>query len=95
MYLRQKDYAIVSFHKSWAKHKKYTVVLRHNDTQRTRILHFGDKRYQHYMDTTPIQVWGHLDHRDNKRRMLYRKRHGKHVHKGQYSPAWFSMNFLW
>lgn len=42
---------------------------------------FGDKRYQHYKDQTPLKLYSHLDHLDPKRRASYRARHGASVDK--------------
>lgn len=58
------------------KHKKYSVYVpaSENGDGKRKLLHFGDKRYQHFRDT--IGHYSHLDHRDNKRRKAYYARHG-------------------
>lgn len=41
---------------------KYSVI-----TPSGRKVHFGDKRYEHYKDTTGLGKYSHLNHNDNKR----------------------------
>lgn len=55
------------------KHKKYSVYVLDEDGKR-KLLHFGDKRYQHFRDK--VGHYSHLDHGDNKRRKAYYARHG-------------------
>jgi len=38
-------------------------------------IHFGDKRYQHYRDSTPLRHYHALDHGDAARRQGYFLRH--------------------
>jgi hypothetical protein len=82
---------------STRKHKKYMIR-----TPEGKLIHFGDKRYQHYRDTTPLKAYSHLDHGDKKRRQSYRARHmaivgsdGIPSYKVKYSPAWCSLRYLW
>ena len=73
---------------------KYTAILPNR-----RRVNFGDKRYQQYKDK--IGMYSYLDHRDLKRRALYRIRHAAITANGlraidvKYSPAWFSYHYLW
>lgn len=61
-----------------------------------RTVQFGDRRYQHYKDVTPLKLWSSLDHLDKKRRDRYRKRHGAQGFQNKVgSPAWFSWHYLW
>ena len=76
---------------------KYKVVLPNG-----KIVQFGHKSYEQYKDQTPLRLYKHLDHGDERRRENYRKRHGgirlKNGGKAvdaKYSPAWFSYYFLW
>jgi hypothetical protein len=76
---------------------KVTITLKNGVS---RIVQFGDKRYQHYKDK--IGLFTHLDHNDPVRRRSYRIRHGSIKLKNgrraidvKYSPAWFSWHFLW
>lgn len=81
--------------------KKYTAIM-DDDTK----VHFGDRRYQHYKDTTPKSLggglWSHKDHGDKARRKNYRARHsgmktksGRTAYRVKYSPSWFSYYYLW
>ena len=45
-------------------------MVKYND----KWIHFGDKRHEHYRDSTPIKLYSYLDHNDPKRRESYRKR---------------------
>lgn len=58
----------MKFEVSNRKHKKYMVE--HNGKK----IHFGDKRYHHYKDSTPLKKYSHLDHNDKDRRDRYLKR---------------------
>lgn len=80
---------------------KYRAVLKNGKT-----VSFGARGYEHFKDSVPKNMGGglysHLDHKDQKRRNLYRIRHsavytsdGKLAHTKKYSPAWFSWHFLW
>lgn len=79
---------------------KYAAVLPDG-----RKIYFGDRRYQQYRDTVPVELgggqWSHLDHNDLKRRDSYRKRAGGQKCGGvpcvsiPLTPAWFSYNYLW
>ena len=82
------------------KHK-YTASVPGYGTVR-----FGHRDYEHYKDSVPRSLgggqWSHRDHRDTRRRALYRARHGAQrcadgtpcVEK-RFSPAWFSYRYLW
>ena len=82
-------------------HKKYTAVFPDG-----KKVSFGDRRYQHFEDSVPKEFgggkWSKSDHGDAKRRTSYRARHSGLVCKDgskcvdrKFSPAWFSMHFLW
>ena len=58
---------------------------------RTRIIHFGDLRYQHYRDK--LGVYAHLDHKDTARRKRYYSRHGEAA--GRDSAKYWSHKILW
>lgn len=73
---------------------KYTAIIG------DKRVNFGDKRYQQYHDK--IGSYSHLDHNDKQRRANYRKRHTAITNKSgaratsvKYSPAWFSLKYLW
>lgn len=56
------------------KNKKYVADVIING-RLYRNQHFGDTRYQHYRDSTPIKAFSHLDHNDWERRRRYLARH--------------------
>ena len=58
-----------NFKVSTKKNKKYDVFK--NDKY---ITSFGDKKYQHYEDITPLKFYKNLNHLDKKRRLNYYKR---------------------
>ena len=47
--------------RSTRKNKKYMV--KYND----KWIHFGDTRYEHFRDKTPLKLFSYLDHNDDKR----------------------------
>lgn len=72
-------------------HAKYRVRLPDG-----RVVQFGDTRYQHFRDRTPLRLYSHLDHGDAERRRRYRLRHGAQGHHlKKHSPAWFAWHYLW
>lgn len=73
--------------KSTRKNKKY--MIKYKD----RWVHFGDKRYQQFKDSTPLKLYKHLDHGDKNRRKLYYARHGKTAKIG--TPKYYSHKYLW
>ena len=83
------------FEKSNRKNKKYMVFY-------NKWIHFGDKRYSHYRDSTPLKLYSHLDHNDIKRRNAYLKRakgiKDKNVnltYLDKNSPNYYAVKFLW
>jgi hypothetical protein len=72
------------------KYKKYAakVML---PTGITKIINFGDSRYEQYKDRTRLKLYKHLDHLDDKRRENYRKRHSKNMG----IASQLAMNYLW
>ena len=86
----------MKFSISTRKNKKYSVI-----TPSGRVVHFGDKRYQHFKDKA-LGVYSNLDHNDKVRRRSYRRRargiknkNGKAVFLDKESPAYYSYRFLW
>lgn len=77
--------------KSKMKYKKYSVYVL-KDGKR-RLIHFGDKRYQHYKDR--IGLYSHLDHNDKKRRENYYSRHGEKDIKDKSRAKYWSHKKLW
>ena len=76
------------FKVSTRTNKKYDVYKDNN-----YLVSFGDKRYEHYEDKTPIKYYSNLNHYDKKRKDNYYKRFGN-------SPIfesamYFSHKYLW
>jgi len=96
-------YAIV---KSTRKNKKYAAEVGPN-VGKTRIIHFGDSRYEQYKDSTPVKAYSHKDHSDPKRRKNYFMRHSGVANKteavkleinksnGKYNAKILSHKYLW
>lgn len=87
------EYKFVGFKVSPRKHKKYVATIKNKQTKKEVNIHFGDSRYSHYKDQV-LGKYSHLDHKDKKRREAYRSRH-KNDKLKEYSPGYFSWNFLW
>ena len=76
------------------KNKKYSVYKWNEEEQRHNyLLSFGDIRYQHYKDNTPLNLYENLNHLDEKRKDNYYKRHGTTNNKDL--AKWWSNNYLW
>ena len=74
---------------SKAKNKKYSVYIMKNNKK--KLIHFGDKRYQHFKDK--LGHYSSLNHNDKKRKELYYKRHGK-THDKNTAKYWAN-RILW
>ena len=88
---------MVEFKKSTRKYKKYMAK-----TPSGKWVHFGDTRYQHYKDVTGLGLYSNLDHKDPKRRVAYRKRHGAiKLKSGKLAvldpetSSYYAFRFLW
>jgi hypothetical protein len=84
--------------KSKAKNKKYSVYVKKDD--KTKLIHFGDTRYEHFFDK--IGEYSDLNHLNEERRNRYLERamgiknkQGKYTYKDINSPNWWSINYLW
>ena len=75
--------------KSKAKNKKYSVYVK--DNSKTKLIHFGDKRYKHFKDK--IKEYSHLDHNDKSKRKLYHSRFGPKNDKN--TAKYWSHKILW
>lgn len=82
---------LLGFEKSHLKDKKYNAILENNG--QIKKIAFGQLPYQHYKDTTGLNLYSHLNHLDKQRRELYYKRHNKKYPK--YSADYFSKKYLW
>ena len=92
-YYPMSEWRVISIIESKAKHKKYTAVL--VSGKKTVAVHFGDRRYQQYKDQTRLGIFSYLDHLDLKRRKNFIARQSVYVEPGFYSPAYFSIRWLW
>ena len=71
--------------------KKYMVDTVKWNGKVYNNVHFGDKRYQQFKDSTPLKLYSNLDHNDTNRRRLYHLRH-----KNDTGPAGaLSKFYLW
>lgn len=83
-----KHLGYVIFPSSEESNKKYDV---YKDNK--YITSFGDKRYHHYKDK--FGYYSNLNHNDEKRRELFRKRHQHdNIDDPNYAGFW-SWNYLW
>lgn len=92
--LNPNEYVLKGFQKSSTNFKKYDAILEHKQTGKTKKIPFGDTRYQHFRDQTPLKLYSHLDHNDLKRRHNYLARHSK-TFNDKFSSSYFSKNYLW
>lgn len=88
------EYKLSRFEVSNTKNKKYDAILKHKTTGKEKRIPFGDKRYEHYKDSTPLKIYKKLDHGDKIRREQYRARH-KGEENNKFSSGWFSWYYLW
>ena len=87
----------MNFKKSKLKNKKYSVI-----TPKGVTVHFGDKNFQHFRDTTPLKLYSDLNHNNIKRQKSYCKRSanikdkkGNLTKNNKESPNYFSRKYLW
>ena len=96
---------IVRFERSRAKHKKYAAIVEDRTTGKRRRLNFGDTRYGHYRDITPLKLYSHLDSNSRAQRRRYYMRHSGVPTKRQalqrfgpdapYTPKLLAHLYLW
>ena len=87
--------------------KKYTATLKDIKTNKTRILHFGDSRYEQYKDRTSLKLYANQNHGDKSRQANYYNRHSheknrkkailkeKQKNNYYYTPKLLSHIYLW
>ena len=85
--------------------KKYTATVKHGN--KTRKIHFGDRRYQQYKDRTPLGLYSRKNHGERRRMQNYFSRHSgtkkrgeaikKEIKKsgGKYNAKILSHIYLW
>lgn len=81
---------VLNIKKSTQKNKKYMADVIYNNKLYKNV-HFGDKRYQHYRDSTPLKLYSYLDHNDLKRKRLFHIRHKKNIG----ISSMLSKKYLW
>ena len=98
---------IVKIIKSTQKGKKYTAIVRDNETKKERKISFGAIGYEQFKDSTPLKLYKSKDHGDVKRKRNYFSRHSGVKTKvealsneiaksgGKYNPKILSHKFLW
>ena len=91
----KKDYKFIKFEKSNAKGKKYTAYIKNKKNDKIIKIHFGSSAHEHFKDSTGLGAWSKKDHMDPERRRRYRARHAVYLNKDEYSPAYFSWQYLW
>ena len=75
--------------------KKYAAILKEKISVRRVEVAFGRPGFWHYKDATGLGLFSNLDHKDVKRRAKCHERFAHFVVMGMYSPAYFSLNYLW
>ena len=90
----------VKFYKSSEKNKKYKVNFDYDG--KNYNIHFGDKRYQHYKDTTPLKLYKKLDNLDDRRRKAFISRasgikdiNGKLTKDNPLHANYWAIRYLW
>jgi len=86
--------------KSKAKNKKYAVYVLKNGKKKK--INFGDIRYKHFKDKTPLKLYSKLDHNDKERRRRYLKRakgiklkNGELAYLNKNQPNYYAVKYLW
>ena len=69
--------------------KKYSVYVK-SEKGNPKLIHFGDRKYQHYRDK--LGHYSHLNHNDKQRRANYYSRHGPATDKN--TPKYWSHKIL-
>jgi len=72
--------------------KKYKVEI-FEKGKKVKTVQFGDRRYGHFKDKTPLKLYKHKDTLDRKMKERYYKRHKKNY--GFPSADYFSKKYLW
>lgn len=90
-----KDYEIINFKKSPIKNKKYRVELQNNKNDKIKHIDFGQLGYEHYYDSTPLQLYKKNNHYDEQRLINFRNRFRSKYNPKKLTPLWFSWNYLW
>ena len=86
----------MEFKPSTRKNKKYMVKYK------GQWIHFGDTRYEHYRDKTPLKLYSYLDHDDHIRQLNYinramgiRDKNGFLTYNNPKSANYYALRYLW
>lgn len=89
------------FAKSTSKGKKYMTRVDLGNGK-TKIIHFGDLKHEHFKDSTGLGLFSHLNHGDKIRQEKYKKRaskikdkNGNYTYLDKTKSNYYSYNFLW
>lgn len=88
------NYKLIGFRKSSHAGKKYDGIIQHKQTGKIKTIPFGDDRYDHFEDKTPLQYYSSQNHYDEKRRENYHRRHRLNTG-NKFSSGWFAGKYLW
>ena len=84
------------FKKSTRKNYKYMVKVS------DKWIHFGNKNFQQFKDSTGLGLYTHLNHGDKERRKRYlarakgiKDKQGNLTWKNKESSNYYSIRFLW
>jgi hypothetical protein len=89
------EWELQGFTMSASAEKKYNAILKEKISGRLVEVAFGRPGFWHYKDMTGLGLFSNLDHKDAARREKFHDRFSKFVIMGMYSPAYFSLNYLW
>jgi hypothetical protein len=86
----------MNFKVSTRKNKKY--MIEYNN----KWIHFGDKNYKHFFDSTDIKRYSNLDHNDKVRQKSYlarakgiKDKQGNYTYLDKNSPNYYAVRYLW
>lgn len=90
----------VKYYPSNVKNKKYRVEFEYKG--KNYKVNFGDKRYEHFKDSTPLKLYKDQDHKDKERRKKYLSRaygitnkQGEQTANDPTTANFWSIHYLW
>jgi len=96
MFFSFKEYGLLGFRKSTRKGKQYDAILYNKkNNKKVVFVPFGSTTNSNFRDITGLNLYPHLINNDPKKRKAFRARMSTFLKKGFYSPAFFSLKFLW
>ena len=91
----KKDFTFVRFEKAKAKGKKYSAIIKNKNTGRTKRINFGALGMEQFKDSTGLGLYSKSDHGNKLRLKAFRDRFRGQYNPKEYSPLFFSWNYLW